>query len=59
MTDEVTDCSNKEQFAICFRWIDEGFYTHEDVTGTDNVDNINPIQDGVGGKKAPLPVFPL
>ena len=28
--DEVTDCSNKEQFTICFGWVDKGFNTHED-----------------------------
>ena len=40
MADEVTDCSNKEQFVIWFRWVDKGFDTHEDFTGIDNVDNI-------------------
>ena len=40
MADEVTDCSNKEQFVICFRWVDKGFDTHEDFIGIYNVDNI-------------------
>ena len=40
MADEVTDCSNKEQFVICFRWVDKGFDTHEDFTGIYNVDKI-------------------
>ena len=33
MTDELTECSNKEQFVICFRWVDKGFNTHEDFIG--------------------------
>ena len=37
---EVTDCSNKEQFIICLRWVDKGFDTHEDFIGIYNVDNI-------------------
>ena len=40
MADEVTDCSNKEQFIICFRWVDKGVNTHEDFIGSYNVDNI-------------------
>ena len=32
MADEVTDCSNKGQLIICFRWVDEGFDTHEYFT---------------------------
>ena len=40
MTDEVTDCSNKEQFVICFRRVDKGFDTHEDFIGIYNVDNL-------------------
>ena len=38
MANEVTDCSNKEQFG--FRWVDKGFNTHEDFIGSYNVDNI-------------------
>ena len=38
--DEVTDCSNKEQFTICFGWVDKGFNTHEDFFGIYNADNI-------------------
>ena len=33
--DEVTDCSNKEQFTICFGWVDKGFNTHEDFFWVD------------------------
>ena len=40
MADEVTDCSNKKQFIIHFRWVDKGFYTHENFIGTYNIDNI-------------------
>ena len=40
MADEVTDYSNKEQFIICFRWVDKGFDTHEHFIGSYNVDNI-------------------
>ena len=40
MADEVTDCSNKEQFIICFRWVDKGFTTHEDFIGSYNVHKI-------------------
>ena len=38
--DEVTDCSNKEQFTICFGWVDKSFNTHEDFFGIYNADNI-------------------
>ena len=31
---------NKEQFIICFRWVDKGFNTHEDFIGIYNVDNL-------------------
>ena len=40
MAHEVTDCSNKEQFVICFRWVYKGFDTHEDFIGIYNVDKI-------------------
>ena len=40
MVDEVTDCSNKEQFIISFRWVDIDFDTHRDFIGIYNVDNI-------------------
>ena len=36
----MADCGNKEQFIICFRWVDKGFNTHEDFIGIYNVDNI-------------------
>ena len=39
MADEVTDCSNKEQFVICVRWVNKGFDTHEVFVGIYNVDN--------------------
>ena len=31
---------DKEQFIICFRWVDKGFNTHEEVIGIYNVDSI-------------------
>ena len=40
MADEVADCSNKEKFIFCFRWVNKGFNTHEDFIGIYNVDNI-------------------
>ena len=40
MADEVTYCRDKEQFIICFRWVDKGFNTHEEVIGIYNVDSI-------------------
>ena len=40
MADEVTDCSNKEQFNICFRWVENDFDTHEVFIGIHNVDSI-------------------
>ena len=30
MADECTNISNKEQFTICIRWVDEGLEDHED-----------------------------
>ena len=40
MPDEVADCSNKEQFLICFKQVDESFDTHENFIGNFNVNNI-------------------
>ena len=40
MAIEVTHFSKKEQFVICFRWVDKDFDTHEDFIGIYNVDNI-------------------
>ena len=41
MADEVTDCSNKEQFVICLRWVDNNLTPHEDFIGLYFVDNIS------------------
>ena len=30
IADEVTNVSNREQMAVCIRWIDEDFAAHED-----------------------------
>ena len=41
MADEVTDSSNREQFVICFRWVDsDSFSVNEDLIGFYQVDNI-------------------
>ena len=40
MADEVTDSSNKEQFVVCIRWIDEDLQAHEDFVGIHHVDTI-------------------
>ena len=42
MADEVTDSSNKEQFAVCLRWVDHDLVTHEELVGLYAVDNITP-----------------
>ena len=60
MTDETTGCSSKEQFIICFRWVDKGFDTHGDFIGINNVDNIKEdslvtvIKDGLIRLNIPL-----
>ena len=41
MADECTDVSNKEQFTICLRWVDEYLVDHESVFGLYNVDKID------------------
>ena len=40
MADECTDIANKEQFTICFGWIDSNLQDHEDFIGLYEVDNI-------------------
>ena len=40
VSNEVTDCSNKEQFVICYRRVYKVFDTHEDFIGIYHVDNI-------------------
>ena len=41
MADECTDVANKEQFAVCMRWVDESLNDHEDVIGVYNVGTID------------------
>ncbi|KAL5488582.1 hypothetical protein EMCRGX_G017549 [Ephydatia muelleri] len=41
MADECTDVSNKEQFMICIRWVDNTLTAHEDVIGLYNVGTID------------------
>ena len=38
MADECTDSANKEQFDVCFRWVDKDLNDHEDIIGLYNVD---------------------
>ena len=40
MADEVTDCSNKEQVAICFRTVDDNFQPQETFIGVQVVESI-------------------
>lgn len=40
MADECTNVSNKEQFTICLRWVDENLVDHEDVLRLYNVGTI-------------------
>ena len=40
MAHEVTDCSNKKDFVLSFRWIHKAFGYHVDFIGNYNVDNI-------------------
>ena len=40
MADKVTDTSNKEQFVICFRWVDDDFEVNEDLIGLHHVASI-------------------
>ena len=41
MADECTDVTNKEQFIICIRWVDDSLTAHEDVIGLYNVGTID------------------
>ena len=41
MADEITDCANKEQFVVYFRWVDSELEVHEDFAGLRDVKNTN------------------
>ena len=41
MADDCTDVSNKEQFTICIRWVDEQLVDYEDMIGLYIVDAID------------------
>ena len=41
MADECTDIANKEQFAVCLRWVDESLTTHKDDIGVYNIGTID------------------
>ena len=40
MADEITNSSNKEQFAVCLRWVDHDLVTHEELVRLYAVDKI-------------------
>ncbi len=44
MADEVTDTSNREQVAICIRWVDSDFQPHEEFIGLHKADTITAIE---------------
>ena len=41
MADECTDCANKEQFTINFRWVDSKLVDHNEFIGLYTVDSID------------------
>ena len=41
VTGEVTDSSNKKQFAVCLRWVDHDLVTHEELVGLYAIDNLH------------------
>ena len=41
MADETTDCSNREQFVVCLRWVDDDLQVHEDFIGLNVVESID------------------
>ena len=41
MADECTDCSNKEQFTVNIRWVDQQLRDHENFIGLYKVDTID------------------
>ena len=43
LADECTDCSNKEQFTVNIRWIDEELKDHESFIGLYQVDSIDAV----------------
>ena len=60
MCDEYTDISNKEQLAICVRWVDDNLKAHEDFLGFYQITNIkrdtivSTIKDALIRFKLPL-----
>ena len=41
MRDECTDISNREQFVICIRWVDEQLQPQEEFIGLYKIDDIS------------------
>jgi len=33
MADECVDCTNNEQLAVCFRYVDDNMFVHEEFIG--------------------------
>ena len=44
MADEVTDVSNREQVAICIRWVDIDFQPHEEFIGLNKANTIAAVE---------------
>ena len=45
MADKCTNVANKEQFAVCIRWVDKSLDSHEDVIGVYNIGTIDANTD--------------
>ena len=43
LADECTDCSNKDQFTVNIRWIDEEFKEHKSFIGLYQLDSIDAV----------------
>ena len=41
MADNTTDCASKEQFVVCFRWVDSELEVHEEFVGLRDVKSTN------------------
>ena len=44
MADKVTDTSNREQVAICIRWVDSNFQPHEEFIGLHKANTITAVE---------------
>lgn len=41
MADETADCSNREQFVVCLRWVGDDLQVHEDFVGLHVIESID------------------